>query len=45
MDVEQNKPDDFEFGFELDPNSTFNKLKKLQRALKEEVSLKDICKH
>ena len=28
--------------FEIDPNSSFNKLKKLQRALKEEVALNDI---
>jgi hypothetical protein len=28
--------------FEIDPNSSFNKLKKLQMALKEEVALNDI---
>lgn len=29
--------------FEIDPNSAFNKLKKLQKTLKEEIALKDIC--
>lgn len=40
MKVDKLKQEDCE----LDANSAFNKLKKLQQALKEEVSLKDICK-
>ena len=28
--------------YEIDPNSSFNKLRKLQMALKEEVALTDI---
>ena len=27
--------------YEIDPNSTFNKLKKLQKALKEETALRE----